>query len=495
MAMISSRSNVQPDARRAARRTLAACLLVAGSLVGSTFFAPTAHAETLQQALASAYKYNPRIDAERARLRATDEEVSRANSGFRPSIGGAADVTHDWQKSRPAVGGDGSNTSKGYSVGLSQSIFNGFRTVNAVNEAEANVRAGRENLRIIEQGVLLDGVTAFMDVVRDQAILRLRENNVNVLSRELQATRDRFAVGEVTRTDVAQAEARRAGSISALDLARSNLKISRAAFERIIGHPPGRLVEPRGAYARLPRSQDEAIGIAIKEAPSVVSALYREQAARFAVDRIWGELLPSVSLEASYSQRFNPTSSIDEREGTTVSGRVNIPIYAGGEVHARVRQAKHTHLSLLQEIERYRTEAREAVLGAWALLTASRAQLESDQAQVSAARTALTGVREEQKVGQRTILDVLNAEQEYLTAQVSLETTRRNLVVNSYLVVQSIGRLSSEHLSLTKLVYDPDVHYQEVRRKWWGISITHSDGRQERHDLWEKHGSKHQSQK
>ena len=173
---------------------------------------------------------------------------------------------------------------------------------------------------------------------------------------------------------------------------------------------------------RLPRSQDAAISIAIREAPAVVGALYREQAARFIVEQIWGELLPEVRLEANYGQRFDPTQSIDQRDGATVTGRVNIPIYSGGEVHARVRQAKQTHLSRIQEIEQYRTETREAVYSAWAQHTAARAQLESDQAQVAAARTALTGVREEQKVGQRTILDVLNAEQEFLTAQVSLET-------------------------------------------------------------------------
>ena len=491
MVMTKDRDTARCSRGRTWRGAAAVCLILAGGALSPS----TAIAETLHEALASAYKYNPRIDAERARLRATDEEIARANSGFRPTASASADITHDWQRTRPPAPGDGGNTSKGYSVGVGQSIFSGFRTVNAVNEAEAVVRAGREILRDVEQGVLLDAVTAFMDVVRDQAILRLRENNVNVLSRELQATRDRFAVGEVTRTDVAQAEARRAGSISALDLARSNLKISRAAFERIVGHAPTRLVEPRGAYSRLPRTQDEAVSIAIRESPSVVGALYREQAARFTVDRIWGELLPEVRLEASYSQRFDPTQTIDEREGTTVTGRVNIPIYSGGEVHARVRQAKHTHLSRLQEIEQYRTEAREGVYAAWAQHAAARAQLESDQAQVAAARTALTGVREEQKVGQRTILDVLNAEQEFLTAQVSLETTRRNLVVTSYLVQRSIGRLTSEQLSLTKLVYDPDVHYKEVRRKWWGISITHSDGRQENLDLWDKHGAKHKSAK
>jgi outer membrane protein len=486
MVMTKDRPTSERGSSRALWSLIAAGLMFAGGAMSSS----TAGAETLHEALASAYKYNPRIDAERARLRATNEEIARANSGYRPTISGTADITYDWQKTRPPSVGDGANTSKGYSVGVTQSLFNGFRTVNAVNEAEAVVRAGRETLRDVEQGVLLDGVTAFMDVVRDQAILRLRENNVNVLSRELQATRDRFAVGEVTRTDVAQAEARRAGSISALDLARSNLKISRATFERVVGHAPVRLVEPKGAYPRMPRTQDEAVSIAIRETPSVVGALYREQAARFTVERIWGELLPEVRLEASYGQRADPSATIDQRDGATVTGRVNIPIYSGGEVHARVRQAKHTHLSRLQEIEQFRTEAREAVYSAWAQHAAARAQLESDQAQVAAARTALTGVREEQKVGQRTILDVLNAEQEFLSAQVSLETTRRNLVVTSYLVQRSIGRLTSEQLSLTKLVYDPDAHYHEVRRKWWGISITHSDGRREKLDLWEKQGSK-----
>jgi outer membrane protein len=485
----------RPTSKRCRGRTTRGLVTAGLLLVGGALHPSIAVAETLHEALAAAYKYNPRIDAERARLRATDEEVARANSGFRPTISGTADVTHDWQRTRPPAPSDGGNTSKGYSVGATQALFSGFRTVNAVNEAEAVVRAGRELLRDVEQAVLLDAVTAFMDVIRDQAILRLRENNVNVLSRELQATRDRFAVGEVTRTDVAQAEARRAGSISALDLARSNLKISRATFERVVGHAPTRLVEPGGAYSRLPRTQEAAISVAIREAPSVVGALYREQAARFAVERIWGELLPEVRLEANYNQRFDPTQTIDEREGATVTGRVNIPIYSGGEVHARVRQAKHTHLSRIQEIEQFRTEAREGVYSSWAQLTAARAQLESDQAQVAAARTALTGVREEQKVGQRTILDVLNAEQEFLAAQVSLETTRRNLVVTSYLVQRSIGRLTSEQLSLTKLVYDPEVHYKDVRRKWWGISITHSDGRHEKLDLWDKHGEKHKALK
>ncbi len=193
-----------------------------------------ARAETLNDALASAYQYNPQLDAERARLRAVDEEVTRARSGFRPVITGNSDINYQYQSQKTSAGKTSQELKpSGYSVDLVQPIFSGFRTINAVNEQEANVRAGRETLRSVEQSVLLDAVTSFMDVLRDQAIVRLRENNVNVLSRELKATEDRFAVGEVTRTDVAQAQARRAGAVSALDLARANLKTSRAVFERI----------------------------------------------------------------------------------------------------------------------------------------------------------------------------------------------------------------------------------------------------------------------
>lgn len=447
-------------------------------------------AETLHQALTAAYKFNPRLDAERARLRATDEEVPRALSGYRPQIFGSADV--GYQKTKTFDGaGSGTTVSnpRGYGVDISQPIFRGFRTLNAVREAEATVRAARANLKIIEQDVLLEAVIAYADVVRDQAVVRLRENNVNVLTRELRATQDRFAVGEVTRTDVAQAEARRAGAVSALDLARANLRASRAAFERVIGHPPSNLTDPGVPERLLPKSQQEALAIAQQENPNIVAALYREQAARHVVDRIWGELLPEVSVDASYDRRWGLISeNIDSSETTAVTGRVVVPIYQGGEVSARVRQAKHTHVSRLQEVEQFRTEALADVVAAWSRLEAARAQLVSDQAQVEANRIALAGVREEERVGQRTLLDVLNAEQELLNAEVNLVTTKRDIAVSAYTLLAAIGRLDAEHLSLGAAVYDPEAHYHEVRRKWWGISITHADGRRETMDLWETHG-------
>ena len=463
--------------------TLRGCALLA--LVGGwAFAAPPVAAETLHQALAAAYKFNPRLDAERARLRATDEEVPRAKSGYRPSITGTADVGYERTETKPSAGGAVETHPKGYGITATQPIFSGLRTLNAVRAAEATVRAGRESLRIVEQSVLLEAVTAYMDVVRDQAIVRLRENNVNVLTRELRATQDRFSVGEVTRTDVAQAEARRAASVSALDLARANLRTSRAAYERVIGHPPSNLEESRAQDRRLPRSVTDAVSIGSKESPNVVAALYLEQAARHTVDLIWGELLPTVQVDADYTKRYDQSSGVDEREATSVTGRVIVPFYEGGEVRARVRQAKHTHVSRLQEVEQARTENQALVVSAWSLLLASRAQLESDQVQVTASRTALTGVREEERVGQRTLLDVLNAEQELLNAEVQFATTRRNLVVASYNVLSSVGRLTAQDIAVTAEVYDPEVHYSEVRRKWFGISITRPDGSREHHDFW-----------
>jgi outer membrane protein len=450
--------------------------------------ADIASADTLDETLAAAYQYSPRIDAERARLRATDEEVARAMSGYRPVITGSADVGVQHTNTRPDTLGEGTTKPRGYGIELTQPIFRGFQTTFAVNQSEAEVRAGRETLRNVEQSVLLEAVTSFMDVVRDQAIVRLRENNVKVLGEELQATQDRFAVGEVTKTDVAQSQARRAGAVSELDLARANLKTSRGNYERTVGRPPEGLVEPNLKEGALPKSLDEAVGIGTNENPLVVNALYLEQSARFAVDRIRGELLPQIQLEASYQDRFETSRQIDETEIGTVTGRMTVPIYEGGEVYARVRQAKHIHVSRIQEIEQQRVEVKAQIVSAWSQLLAARAQLESAQAQVTANETALSGVREEERVGQRTRIEVLNAQQELLDSQVQLVVTRRNVIVAAYTLQSAIGRLDALSLGVTSLVYDPDQHYFEVRRKWWGLSITHEDGHVDHLYLWPSRG-------
>lgn len=470
------RSSTNDQAKVAWRSSarLAALAIVCG------LAAPTSVcAETIRDAMTAAYQTNPKLDAERARLRATDEEVGRAESGYRPTVDGTADIGHQDSKSRPTSVTAGESNPWGYSISIRQSVFNGFRTTNDVAEANAAVKAGRENLRQVETIVLLEAVTAYMDVIRDMEIVRIRDNNIAVLSADVDAAQTRRAVKEVTKTDVAQAQARRARAVSAADLARANLKTSRATYQRVVGHVPSRLGMPSLRLKNLPQTIEDAWRLAEQQNPNVNSALYREEAARFAVDKVRGELLPEVNLEASFAHREDPNSAFDSQESATISGRVSIPLYDGGETRARVRQAKHTHVSRIQEIEQARSETQANVTAAWSRLMAARAKVKSDRIQVDANQLALEGVREEEKVGQRTLLDVLNAEQEYLNAQIELIATRHEQVVASYELLAQVGLLSAQDLELGTDVYDPTVHYEEARGNWFGINITHADGRRE----------------
>ena len=460
------------------RRCTAVSLLAIFAVAGSSLCAPVS-AESLQQALTSTYRTNPQLDAARATLRAVDEDVSRANATYRPVVSGTASGA--WQRSdtQPLTATAGETHPRNYGLTIAQPIFRGFRSLSQVRVAEANTRAGRETLRNTEQTVLLAAATAYMDVVRDAATVRLQESNVNVLTNQLKATQDQFAVGEVTRTDVAQAESRRAVSISSLEGARSNLKASRATYERIVGNPPGQLTEPREPTSVFPKSLEEAGQTAARENPLIVNALYLEQAARFTIDLIRGELLPSVTLNGAYQRSFDPSRALDEQESRSVTANMTVPIYTGGDVEARVRQAKHTHVSRLQTVEQIRTEQQSLVVTAWSRYLTAKAQLVSARAQVTASQTALTGVREEYRVGQRTLLDVLNAEQELLNANIAEVTARHDIIVQAYTVLQTIGRINAQDLGLGAEIYDPEVHYFEVRRKWFGLNITYADGRTE----------------
>lgn len=450
--------------------------LAAALAIGTT---TPASAESIREALTAAYQTNPKLDAERAKLRATDEDVSRAESGYRPTVNGSANVGRQKSTSTPASSFNGSSDPWGYSISVRETVFNGFRTINEVGEANAAVKEGRENLRLTESSVLLEAVTAYMDVVRDTEIVRIRDSNVAVLTKDLEAAETRRSVKEVTKTDVSQARARQARAVSAADLARANLKTSRANYERVMGHAPLAVGTPSLKLKQLPKSIEEAWQLAAQQSPNVNSALFREEAARYNVDKVSGELLPEASVEASFSHNENANSFYQEQEAASISGRVNIPIYDGGEIRARVRQAKHTQVSRLQEIEQARTETQANVTTAWSRLMAARAQLKSDKVQVEANSMALEGVREEEKVGQRTLLDVLNAEQEYLSAQIDLVTTRHELVVASYQVLAQTGSLSAEVLELGSDVYDPEAHYVEARDNWFGIDITDANGHRE----------------
>ena len=469
--------------------------MAVSSLALCAVWGAPSHAETLQNALASAYQYSPQLDAERARSRAIDENVSQAHGQFRPTITGNGSIAYQNQQTNPSSPNNGTTHPKNVGITVTQPIFRGFRSINGVNVAEAQVRAERETLRNTEQVILIGAITAFMDTVRDQAILKLRENNQKVLADTLKSTQDQFRVGEVTRTDVAQAEASLAAAVSAIELAKANLKTSRATYERFIGHPPSNLTEPKPLSKMLPKGVNDAVGIATQEAPAVVAALYNEQSARFNVELIRGELLPTLSVQGTYNDNFEPSKQVEESRVATVTGQLTVPIYEQGIVYSRVRQAKHTQVAALQEIQRTKTEAQNSAVAAFSQQQAARAQLSSDKTAVESNRIALAGVREEEKVGQRTKLDVLNAEQAYLNAQVNLVTTRRNVIVNDYTLLQAIGRLNMQELGSSSEIYDVEAHYFEVRRKWWGLDITHADGRREHLDAWRTHGEAHESMK
>ncbi len=457
--------------------------LVIAFLVVSVFGRP-ANAETLEEALADAYLINPVLNAERARLRAIDEQVAVAKSGYRPFVSGSADWNYVNQNSDRAGLGSGGNAvdlgagglttdgethPHGYSVQLTQPLFEGFQNLNAVRQAKSTVQAARESLRSVEQTVLLDAATAYVNVVRDSAIVRLRENDVTVLTEQLKATKDRFDVGEVTRTDVAQAEARRSEALSTLAAAQANLKTSRAAYEQIIGHPPGNLVTPTSIRHLLPSNINEAMTLGDGENPIILAAVYNEEASLFAVEQIMGELLPEVTLQAQYEKRFDQSQSLKELETTTVTGRVNVPFYQGGGVSARVRQAKETNNQLKKEVEDARLRVHADVIANWGILQSSGPAIESAQSAVEANKIALTGVREEEKVGQRTTLDVLDATRELLNSQIGLVTALRDRVVAEYSLYAAIGRMDAQTLGLPVPYYDPIEHYDIVKGKWFGL--------------------------
>lgn len=454
--------------------TVAASALLVSLAVSS---GPARAAETLESALSKAYGSNPTLNAQRAALRVSNEGVSQALSGYRPRVTGTADFGVSYiENNRPLARATSIRQApRGAGVQLDQTIWNAGRTSNAVSQAEALVLAGRETLRVAEQTVLLDAATAYMNVLRDTAILNLNNNNVEVLEEQLRQTRDRFNVGEVTRTDVAQSEARLASSRSQLSVAQANIKSSLGRYRQIVGVQPKRLAPGRPLERNLPRSLDEATRISQSQHPSIIAALHNVDAADIGVKVAEAELYPSLGLSASVAHRNEFNTLNDQRGTASALARLTVPIYEGGQVYSRTRQAKELAGQRRLEADITREQIRAAVVTAWGSLEASKAQTIAAQAQVLAAETALNGVREEAKVGQRTTLDVLNAQQELLSARSSLITAQRDRVVASYNVMSASGGLNARMLGLKVARHDPNLHYEQVRDKWIGTQTP--DGR------------------
>lgn len=446
-------------------------------------------AETLTGALSRAYTNTPELNAARANVRAVDESVPQALSGYRPRVTGTADVGRTQQQTiTPSFGSVSGATvrtgsrgvndtfsPRGVGIQVEQTLFNGFRIENSTRAAESRVLGARETLRNIEQNVLLSAVTAYMNVLRDTALLNLQRNNVEVLEEQLRQTRDRFRVGEVTRTDVAQSESRLAQARAQASAAEGTLKASIATYRQRVGVEPKRLSPAQPVERLLPKSIESAVQLSQSEHPLITAALHGVDQQQLQVKVFEGELYPTVTLSGSLSKRWENQQSDSELYSASVVARLSVPLYEGGQVYSRVREAKETLGERRIQVDQQRDLVRQAVIASWSALESSKAQIIAAQAQVAAAEVALAGVREEAKVGQRTTLDVLNSQQELLVARSNLITAQRDRVVNSYSVLSSIGRLSAQKLSLKTEVYNPRIHYDQVRDKW--IGTTTPDGR------------------
>src|SRR3954449_8654843 len=442
-------------------------------------------ADTIEAALVRAYQNNPQLNAQRASVRATDENVPQALSGYRPKVALTGSLGYQYTDTLLTSGGSPTSiarteihgTQPPRSVGLTvnQTLFNGNQTANRTRAAESQVSGAREALRVLDESVLLSAATIYMDYLRDSAIVEVQKSNVRVLEQTLKQTRDRFNVGEVTRTDVAQSEAQLAAGRTQLLTAEANLVTTRSNFRRIIGNEPESLAPGSPVDRYLPGTLPSAVDLSLIENPNVTAAMFGIDVNFLQVKVAEGALLPTVTLQGSVQQSYEQTLTFYRQFGASAVAQLNVPIYQGGAEYSLIRQSKETLAQQRLALEQVRDQTRSNVVTAWGQLVAGKAQVQSAQSQVSASEIALNGVREEAKAGQRTTLDVLNAQQALVNARVSLVTAQHDRVVASYSVLNAVGRLAPQVLGLKTNVYDPSVHYHQVRDSWAGVRIP--DGR------------------
>jgi outer membrane protein len=439
-------------------------------------------AETLNSALARIYQSNPDLNQNRAALRARDEDPTKAAAGLRPKASISASAGPQYSTVKIPAGRDSTGQRayyadefvgypRGAGLNVSQTLFDGGRTQNAVRQAESGVFAARAGLRATEQTILLGGARAYMDVLRDTAVVGLRKNNVDVLDEQLKQTRERFRVEEVTRTDVAQAEASLAQGRSELYAAQAALRTSMATYRQIVGVEPKRL-EPAGSAERLlPRSESLAEQIALTEHPSVVMALRQVDAAEHAVKAAESALAPTLSVNAQVSPQYDSFLGWPQTRqfSASAAGTLSIPLYQGGAEYAGIRQAKEALGQARLAADLARDMVRSNLISAFAQLDAAKASIVSNAAAVKAAQLSLEGVREEARVGQRTTLDVLNAHQTLLSTRVNLVVAQHDRVVASYAALAALGKLNAQDIDLDVAVYSPEKHYEQVKDRWIGV--------------------------
>ncbi len=452
---------------------------VAGLLMASAISAP-ASAETIFEALSETYKSNPTLQAQRAYLRSVDENVAIARSGYRPTIALTAGYSQasgstENPRSVPNVAdaeNDGTTTS--YGATLSQPIFSGFQTVNAVKKADSSVKAEQNNLYSVEQTVFLDAATAYMDVLQNQAIVKLQMNNEKLLKKRLDETIQRFNVGEVTRTDVSQARARHAQAVSDRISSEGTLAASKAVYKEIIGSEPQELSEPKDISGMLPKSMEEAMNFALENNYSIKTAQHSFDAAKYNVSYNTGALLPSVSLDASATNLENDLDANQAKiktDNVEVGLNMTVPLYEAGKNRAEIRQSKYLKWQSQEKLLETERSVKSLVSSAWEYMVSNDSKIKSIKEQVKANEIALDGVQKEEALGNRTILDVLDAYQELLNSNVEEVKARRNYYVSSLNLLVAMGKLTAQNLNLDVEIYNADKYYQDTKGKWFSISV------------------------
>jgi outer membrane protein len=424
-------------------------------------------AQPINDVLAAAYQRNPRLNAERAKLRATDESVPQALAAYRPQLAaylstglqGVRNLLPDLEvlsdTLRPSMA----------ALTFNQTIFNGLQTASTTRQAEARVNAGRAALRTVEQDVLLDAATAYMAVLSNQALVEALRANVGFLRELLSTTNKRYEAGDVTPTDVAQAQARLNRGLADSNNAEVALAASRATFIQIVGVPAAQLIPARPLDDLLPGSRDASVAMALRDHPIVHTAMFDIDIAQFSVQIAQAALFPTATVQASAStaKDTDPTLGFKTQNQASIIGNLMVPVYDGGLAPSRVRQAKELLGQSRIWLERVRARAETAAIAAWVTYQGSRAYIEAAESEVKAAQAAVAGVQKEAQAGQRTTLNVLNAQQDLIAARARLILAQRDRVVASYTLLSAIGRLNPAQLGLRTLEYDPGTHYQQVR--------------------------------
>jgi outer membrane protein len=444
------------------------------ALIVVSFEAGMALGQTLQEALAAAYESNPTLNAQRARLRATDEQVPQALSGYRPTARVFSQVGRTYLDSNEEALVSKENNalfSRSYGASIEQPLFRGGQTVAAVRGAKNTVRAEQARLQSTEQNVLLNAATAYSDVYRDQAVLELNIRNEQRLARQLEATRDRFRVGEVTRTDVSQAEARLARATAERIAAEGALAATRATFRNVVGIVPGVLVRPP-LPQQLPASLGEANEIATNNNPNVTAAAFQERGTLDSVDQVRGELWPTVSLIGRVQRDQDLTRRESRFDLAEALVNLTVPLYQAGTVYSRLRERKQLVAEQRRLLDQSQNNAVEDATRAWNALKTAGAEIGSLTKQVEANQIALKGVEKEAEIGARTVLDVLDAQQELRDSQVSLVGAQRDQVVAAFQLDAALGELTARQLDLPVVYYDANQHYQEVQDEWVGGSSS-----------------------